>query len=342
MTEIIEDEDGARPRTLSNLQVFGFVWRGWMSQRARFFVVAGLFLAGVACEVAIPWAVSGLIDVVSAPERVTEAAWRAWAALSGLYVLYYIVRLTGFRFMAPFSARTMQTIVRDGFAQVQRFSSEWHASSFAGSTVRKVTRAMWGFDAVTDAIVLMLAPTAVILVGLSISIGLRWPAAGLLAGGVATAFITLQILMSRFYTRPANLISNRLDTSLTASMADALSSNPVVKSFGAEAREEKRFDALSEDWRKAVIFTWNRFNNVAVISNILMLSLQAGVTGLLVWAWTQGSATAGDVAFAITSFMLMQSYLRNFNENMRNLQRGLDDTLDVAEFMRTPSTSTST
>jgi len=336
MTDVIEDEDGPRPRTLSNLQVFSFVWRGWMTRRARFYLVAGLFLAGVGCEVAIPWLVAGLINAVSSPERLTEAAWRAWAGLSGLYVFYYVARLTAFRFMAGFSAGTMERIVREGFARVQRFSSEWHANSFAGSTVRKVTRAMWGFDAVTDAIILMLMPTVVVLIGLSISIGLRWWAAGLLAGGVAAAFITMQILMSRFYTRPANLISNRLDTTLTAAMADALSSNPVVKSFGAEGREEQRFDDLAQEWRKAVVYTWNRFNNVAVLSNILMVSLQAGVTGLLVWAWSEGRATPGDVAFGVTSFMLMQSYLRNFNENMRMLQRGLDDTLDVAEFMRTP------
>jgi ATP-binding cassette subfamily B protein len=41
------------------------------------------------------------------------------------------------------------------------------------------------------------------------------------------------------------------------------------------------------------------------------------------------------VAFAITSFMLMSGYMRNFGEITRMLQRGLDDTMDVTAYMKT-------
>jgi ATP-binding cassette subfamily B protein len=42
------------------------------------------------------------------------------------------------------------------------------------------------------------------------------------------------------------------------------------------------------------------------------------------------------VAFAITAFMLMSGYLRNLGENIRTLQKGLDDVEDVARFARLP------
>jgi ATP-binding cassette subfamily B protein len=85
-----------------------------------------------------------------------------------------------------------------------------------------------------------------------------------------------------------------------------------------------------------VITTWNRFNTVNLGQNVMLLLLQSGLTGLLVWSWARGRASAGDVAFAITSFMLMSGYMRNFAETTRNLQKGLDDTLDLAVYMRTP------
>jgi ATP-binding cassette subfamily B protein len=141
--------------------------------------------------------------------------------------------------------------------------------------------------------------------------------------------------MAQFYIRPINLISNALDTRIGGALADAISGNPVVKSFGAEAREDQRFGEIAATWRKAVSRTWNRFNVVNVGSNLLMVTLQSGLTGLLIWQWSRGVADAGDVAFAITAFMLMQGYLRNFNETTQGLQRGFDDVLDVAEFMRT-------
>jgi ATP-binding cassette subfamily B protein len=41
------------------------------------------------------------------------------------------------------------------------------------------------------------------------------------------------------------------------------------------------------------------------------------------------------VAFAISSFMLMAGYLRNFGDMVRNLQKGLDDLEDMAAFDKT-------
>ncbi|MDB5453563.1 MAG: ABC-type multidrug transport system, ATPase and permease component [Caulobacteraceae bacterium] len=336
MSDEHDDEDDGTPRTLSNLQVLGFVARRWMSQPGRFAMLTGLFLVSTACEVSIPWAAGALIDAVSAPERIARAGWIAWASLSAVYLIFFTARMTAFRIMNRFSSLAMQTLVADGFTAVQKFSADWHASAFAGATVRKVSRAMWGFDAVTDAILLSLMPTVIVLVGLTVSIGVRWPAAGLLAGAVVAAFIVFNLAVSKYYIRPVNLVSNRLDTAIGGSLADAISNNAVVKSFGSEAREEARFSEVAASWQRAVQKTWGRFNNVGIASYVLQLILQAGTTGLLVWAWANGRATPGDVAFGITSFMMMQGYLRSFNEMTRNLQRGLDDTLDVAQFVRTP------
>jgi ATP-binding cassette subfamily B protein len=73
---------------------------------------------------------------------------------------------------------------------------------------------------------------------------------------------------------------------------------------------------------------------MALIQNLILGVLQAGLIGLVVWKWSVGRASAGDVAFAITAFMLMNGYLKNVGENIRMLQRGLDDTEDVAAYSR--------
>lgn len=332
----LEDDDERKDRALTNTQVLGFIARLWMTRRLRFFVLVAMFLAGTACELAIPWAAGGLIDALSAPNAVTRTAWIAWATLSGLYVIYYTMRINAFRVFAEFSSKIMQELIQDGFAKVQKFSADWHASNFAGSTVRKVSRAMWGYDSVTDGVVLMLMPTIVVLVGVSVSIMVRWPLIGLFVFLTVAGFIGFQLAMTRYYIRPANLVSTRLDTKIGGALADAISGNAVVKSFGAEEREEARFARTAGAWQAAAVKTWNRFNVVGIGSNLFMVTLQAGLTGLLVWRWSKGEATSGDVVFAITSFTLMQGYLRNFNETTRTLQKGMDDVLDVAEFMRAP------
>jgi ATP-binding cassette subfamily B protein len=334
-----EDEtDRKRPvvggRMLSNGQVIAFVWRQWMRRPGTFALVIVFIIASTACDLAIPWAAGELINAVTG-QGAAKAAWIGWAWLSGLYAVGYMTRLASWRIMNPFAARNMEEVVNAAFQRVQSFSSDWHADTFAGATVRRVSRAMQGYDAASDAIILMLGPTLLVLAGLAVSMGVRWPLAGLFTGLVVAGFVAFNIAASVRYIRPANLRSIALDSKIGASLADAIGGNTAVKSFGAEGREEQRFAAITATWRAATIRTWNRFNVVAFGQNILMLALQAGMTGILIYAWSKGQAKPGDVAFAITSFMLMSGYMRNFGEITRMLQRGLDDTMDVAAYMRT-------
>jgi len=123
-----------------------------------------------------------------------------------------------------------------------------------------------------------------------------------------------------------------LDSRIGGALADSISSNPTVKSFGAEAREEARVAGVTDLWRRAANKTWNRFTDIWLMHNMMLVVLQAGLTGLLLRLWVKGQATPGDVAFVITAFMLMTGYLRNIGDNIRMTQKGLDDAEDVARY----------
>ena len=325
------------PKPLSNTQVLRFLGGRWAAQPRALAGQLALMLAATACDLSVPWAAGRFVDAVSAPDAraAPAAAWAGWATLSALYAGYYGLRTGAFRIMNRFAATNMEAVAGAAFGRVQRFSADWHADSFAGATVRKITRAMNGYDEVTDALFLMLAPSLLVLAGLSVQIGLRQPLAGVGVAGVIAAYAGLNLFLTARYVRPANLRSTALDTELGASLADAVGNNAAVRSFGAEGREDARFSAVSTAWREAQIKTWDRFNVLSVIQNGLLLLLQAGLTGAMLWAWARGRATPGDVAFAVTAFMLMAGYLRNLPETLRNLQKGLDDAMDAAVFART-------
>ena len=331
-----DDETPRGERVLSNTQVLAFVARQWVRYPGALATQLGLVGVATLCDLAAPWAAGGLIDAVSAPQHVSATAWRAWAVLTSLYLGFYALRTGAFRVMNRFAATNMQEVIDAAFARVQSFSSDWHASNFAGATVRRVSRAMSGYDNVTDAFFLMLGPTLLVLVGTSVSVGLRWPLAGLFTGVLVTLYMASQTILTARYVRPANLRSNALDSEIGASLADAIGNNAAVKSYGAEGREAARFGGVTAKWREAQTTTWNRFNNVSIIQSALLLILQAGLSAFLVDAWAHGRATPGDVAFAISAFMLMAGYLRNFGELTRQLQRGMDDVLDVAAWERLP------
>ncbi len=334
--ETDDPEERRRRQPLTNREVMGFIVTYWTRLPLQFAAILALMFVATLADLTIPTAAGRLVDVVSRPVRTASEAWTAWATLSALYVVFSLVRTVAFRTSNSFYARSMERIVRAAFARVQDYSADWHANTFAGATVRRVSRAMWGFDAVSDATLLMLGPTVMVLVGLAISIGLRWPLAGLFTGVMVAAYMGVNIWMTQTYIRPANLRSNRLDSEIGAVLADAIAGNAAVKSFGAEAREVERFGQTTTRWRQAMTATWNRFNIMGLAQNLLLISLQAGLTALMVGRWARGEASPGDVAFAVTAFMLMSGYLRNFGEIFRAMQRGLDDTMDVAAYMRQP------
>jgi ATP-binding cassette subfamily B protein len=295
-----------------------------------------LIVGAAVCDLTIPWATRGLMQALDGPRRVTTAAWSAWAMLSGLYLIFYTTRSSTFRVMNGLYSRIMARMVTEGFQRVQSFSTDWHASNFAGATVRRVSRAMWGYDSAADALLLMLSPTLIVMCGMAVSIGLRWPLAGVFVAVLIAVFALYNAVLTTRFIRPANLASNALDSRIGAALADAIGGNSVVKSFGAEAREEARFDLTVQAWRKAVNRTWDRFNLVGMGQNLFVFTLQAGLTGLMVMAWSQHRAGPEDVVFAITSFIVMAGYMRNFSDITRMLQKGLDDTQDVAAYMLTP------
>ena len=332
MTDHYEDADDIRERTLSNGQVLGFIARFWLRRKVLLTVAVGLTLAAIGFDLAMPWAAGRLIDAVVAGPSADTDAWRAWAAFVGIYLAFSLVRNGSFRAWNPLAAANMKEMTDEGFQRVQSFSADWHADTFAGATVRRLSRAMWGYDAGSDAVVLWLGPAVLVLVGLSVSMIFRWPVVGLFSLAVVTIYITTNLLLSTRYVRPANLKSVALDSRIGGALADSLSSNPTVKAFGAERREEARIAGVTAMWRKATVKTWNRFLDVWLIQNMILVVLQAGLTGLLLMLWSKGQASAGDVAFAITSFMLMSGYLRNIGENIRMMQRGLDDVEDVARY----------
>ena len=326
------EHEGEKRRVLSNRQVLAFVVRQWRRRPKLFAVTAGFMLLATLCDLSIPWAAGALIDAVADPERQADAAWGAWATLAGIYVLFFSLRQVAWRTMSAFAARNMEEMTNDAFARVQSFSSDWHADTFAGSTVRKVTRAMWGYDSISDTLILMLGPALLVLFGLSASMFVRDALAGVVSLVLVVIYMGLSVWLTQRYIRPVNLVSNALDSKLGGVLADAIGGVAAIKSFGAEERESARFAETTAAWRAASIRTWNRFADNALVMNILTAVLQASMTGILVLAWAQGRAEPGDVAFAVTAYMLMAGYLRNFGDMVRGLQKGIDDLEDVAAF----------
>ena len=290
--EAATQAEAARPRELSNVQVLAYLMRQW---RRRPWLLTGMivFMAGATLmELMIPLAAGRLIDALAAgPDAQTP--WPAFWVYMGAAALFYVLRQAASRCEVPFSSANMADLTSEAFARVQRFSLDWHANTFAGSVVRKVTRGMWAYDNLTMNIVFGIGPSVAVMLGIATMMALRWPLVGGVVLAIMAAFVASNLALSRYYIRPQNLISNRLDSEIGGALADAVGGIATVKSFGAEHREDHRFTDLAWRWRTEAKKTWLRFVNSWLVNIITDLSMQAALVGLLVWQWSRGAASAG-------------------------------------------------
>jgi ATP-binding cassette subfamily B protein len=333
--EQYDDQEATRTRVLSNRQVLAFVAGYWRRRPWRIGGTIVTALLAVGFETWTPRAAQTLIDITGQPAR-GQAVWGAWTVLVGVFLASALVRNAGFRvFWNPLAAHNMEEMTNEGFRRVQSFSSDWHADNFAGATVRRLSRAMWGYDVVSDAVLMWVGPALIVLLALSVSMMISWPLIGAFSLGMVVVYIVATAALSTVYVQSANRRSVAMDSRIGGALADSISTNPTVKGFGAEPREEARIATVTREWREATLITWNRYMTVWLAQNLLLAALLAGLTGLVVNDWLNGRAKAGGVGMVITTFLIMSGYLRNMGDNIRMLQRGLADVEDVARYATT-------
>jgi ATP-binding cassette subfamily B protein len=308
--------------------VLPFVFRHWLNQPGRGLIVAGGLLGATVADLFMPVFSGHLVDALtrgpSDPDA-RHAALVAFGAIVALGAASVVLRLIGLQAIVPFTLKIMSDVAEGAFTRVQRFSTDWHANSFAGSTVRKITRGMWALDLLNDTILMALAPSLLVLIGSMVLIGLHWASLGAVIAVGALFYVAITVLFSTRYIAPAARISNAWDTKVGGTLADALTCNAVVKSFGAELREDTRLARVINRWRVRVRRTWFRYNYTAMAQLSLLLALRASVIGGSVLLWMSGHASPGDVTYVLTSYYVIHAYLRDVGMHINNLQRSVND-----------------
>jgi ATP-binding cassette subfamily B protein len=316
-----------RARTLKG--ALGFTYRHWREQPARLFFIIALILLAAIADVLTPWFAGRLVDAVAMGLEHREAAWaqamQSFWVLTGLALGGALLLELSYLHVVTLSLKMMTAIASRAFHRVQRLSTDWHANSFAGSTVRKITRGMWAMDILNDTVLTSLLPSFAILVGATLALSWQWPIMGLVVGLGSLLYVSVTIAISLGYVAPAARLSNAWDTRLGGVLADAVTCNAVVKAYGAEAREEARFARTLMKWRDRTRRGWIRASVNGGIQGVILAAMQITIIGLALHLWAAGRASVGDITFALTMFFILQGYLRDIGMHVRHVQRSVND-----------------
>lgn len=321
------------------VDVLKFVMRRWLDFPVPLWItVAGVMFATV-LDVLMPVLAGRLVSDVAVPaaqsSRTQDAVWML-VAMAACGVGNVLGKRAAYLGITHLTTRVMHKIAAQAFAHVQRLSTDWHANTFAGSTVRRLTRGMWAVDMLDDTLLLMLIPEVCLLVLTTLVLAWHWLFMGVLLGVLSAVFIAVSITLTLRYVAPSARESNQWDSRMGAALADAVTCNAVVKAFGAEEREEKRLEDVISAWRKHTCRTWTRGTNSAGIQNLLVTFMRLALAGAAVLLWLSGAAGPGDVAYVLTMTFLVQGYLRDIGQQVSVVQRSVNEMEELLVLWRTP------
>ncbi len=316
--------------------VLSFTFARWWQQRGLVARVAIAMSLATFTEVLMPVYAGRLVDALATGREAAGIALAAFGAMAALGLAMVVLRHVAWSGIVPMTLTMMRNVAREAFERVQRFSTDWHANSFAGSTVRKITRGMWAMDTLNDVLLLALLPSLVVLVGTVVVLGQRWPVMGLVMAAGAIAYVLVTALLATRVIAPASRLSNAQDTRIGGTLADALGSNAVVKAFGAEHREEQRLARVLDKWSRRTRRTWMRHTWAGSGQLLLLWVVRGVVTAAGLMLWWQGRATAGEITYVLTAYFVVHGYLREIGQHVHQLQRSVNEMEELVRLFGEP------
>ena len=317
-------------------KVLSFTFGLWSRRKALAAGIAVGMSLSTLTEVFIPLFAGRLVDALTSGPQAIDAALRTFAAIALLGIAMMVIRHFAWAGIVRFSLHLMSAVTAEAFQRVQRFSTDWHANSFSGSTVRKITRGMWALDSLDDVLLLMLLPAGVVLISSVILLAVQWPLLGGVMGAGAIVYVLLTVRLATRYIAPASRLSNAQDTRIGGVLADALGSNAVVKAFGGEAREDERLARVLDKWSRRTRRTWLRHNRSASSQLALLWTVRCLVTGAGLWLWWRGSVTPGEMTYVLTTYFVVHGYLREIGQYVNQLQRAVNEMDEMVRLFDEP------
>ena len=314
--------------------VFGYCSTYWVKWKFSVLAIIALTLTTTAIESITPILLGNLIDAITSGHR--DQAIETVTLIIACASLLVVVRFINIRMLFRSSLHIMRVMAEDGLRRVQRLSTDWHSSTFSGTTVRNIIRGVWGYDALADALILGLLPAAFLLLMIVVLMFWHWSVLGAAMGIGAVAYIGAAIAIAVFWIGPAMHKSNQHDSKMSGTLSDIVTCNSVVKSFASESREIDRFRHIVRSWHHSLSFTWSRQTASGLIQNGISLTLQVSILVTGLWLWDTKKASAGDITYILTTFTLLIGYLREFYSHFRNLQRAVSDMEALASISALP------
>ena len=307
-----------------------FCYRYWRRTPLRFLTTVGLLLCHTLLLVIVPVQLESLTNNFTTGD----------AASSGLvlgivatFIASAACRLLAIRAWNTMEVHHMGSVAIDCFGAAISRNYGWHVQSRSTSISRLLTLAPWGYHTYGELILFTMLPAVAMAVAVSVIGLMKAPIIGAIFLTGILLYAALSVLLGLKFVLPGRLRAIDAENHLNVTMADALNCFSVIKLTGTEASEIARTKEVSQSYRRALRNSWT-LNLLAESAQdgVLVVTKVVVIAGIALLA-SRGGQDAGLFAYAVTTFFVVESLLRDLARSVQQTARAAADLGELRKFV---------
>jgi len=297
--------------------------------------VAFFMLIYVGADFAHPFIWRQIINIIS--NNASGSILFLMIILAISFFVHRIFRDLAGMFLVRIEAKTMQTIGNRAFSHVIKLPYKFHASTFAGSTSRKIQRGVGMIETIFDIFFYDLTPISltmilVVLILLKTNILIGLP---LLISLIIFIIISLVLVQKQMKLEKIRTLK---ENKLSGTMIDSITNNLTVKTFTGEKYESRLFNQDNQAWAKSATKCWSFGTLVSLFQGGFIAFLEIMLLSIALYFWQKGVFNVGDIVFIQANMGLLIFPMWTFGRFYRHLRRAEVDMQDLIKLLAKPMT----
>jgi len=223
------------------------------------------------------------------------------------------------------------------FRHLHDLSLRFHLERRTGAVTKIVERGTKSIDIMLYFLLFNIAPT---VLQLAIVLTMFWVKFGLGLVAATVVMVAAYIRYTRMITdwrTKLRIEMNDLDTGAVARAVDSLLNYETVKYFGAEEREAARYGRAVRRYADAAVKNETSLAWLNIGQSLITNAMMAGAMGFVVWGWSRGRFTTGDVVVVNTLLAQLFRPLDMLGMVYRTIRQGLIDMDAMFALIDTPA-----
>jgi ATP-binding cassette, subfamily B, heavy metal transporter len=280
------------------------------------------------------WAIDAMSANQSAAVGLVMALVAAYAGARFAGVIFDNVRNMVFERVGQDATRHLAVNV---FEHVHALSLRFHLARRTGAVTKVIERGTKSIDTMLYFLLFNIAPTIVELIVVTVTFWIMFGpslVAATLVMVVAYTWFTWAVTNWRAKLREE---MNDMDTRTVSRAVDSLLNYETVKYFNAEKREVAGYEVVARRYADAAVKSENSLATLNIGQSLITNLMMAGAMAYVVWGWSKGTYTTGDVVFVSTYLAQLFRPLDMLGMVYRTIRQGLIDMAAMFALTDTPA-----